>query len=119
MTQEHSFYKEVARCKTSYVTIHMAGDYDTAVTCARNFTFEEGACYQLSQCDYVYTGGKEAGITARVICYPRFPKTDEQLMDEATRFAYMLAEALCQKSFSIESSNETIYFQSNKPLHGK
>ena len=119
MTQEHSFYKEVARCKTSYVTIHMAGDYNNAVQCARTFTFNEGACYQLTECDYVYTGGKESGFTARVMCYPRFLKTDEQLLDEATRFAYLLAEVLCQKSFSIETSHDTIYFQSNKQLHGK
>ena len=119
MINEHSFYKEIASAKTSYVTIHMAGDYNTAVQCAREYTFNKGACFQIAPCDYVYTGGKESGITARVICYPRFPKTDEVLLEEATDFAYILAEKLCQKSFTIETSTDTIYFQSDKPLHGK
>lgn len=119
MTTEHKFYKEVARAKTSYVTIHMAGDYNTAIECVREFTFDEGACYQITACDYVYTGGRESGITARVICYPRFIKTDDELLDEAVRLAYLLAEKMFQKSFTIETSTDTIYFQSNNPLHGK
>jgi hypothetical protein len=116
---EHEFYKEVNSCDTSYVTIHMAGDYDTAVKTTREFTFEQGACYQISPCDYVYTGGKESGITARVICYPRFPKSNDELLEEAKSLAYKLAEALCQKSFTLETSEKTYYYQSNKPLHGK
>lgn len=116
---EHEFYKEVNSCDTSYVTIHMAGDYDTAIQTAREFTFEQGACYQISACDYVYTGGKESGITARVICYPRFPKSNDQLLDEAKALAFKLAETLCQKSFTLETPEKTYYFQSNKPLHGK
>jgi hypothetical protein len=116
---EHEFYKEVSSCVTSYATIHMAGDYDTAIKTAREFTFEQGACYQITPCDYVYTGGKESGITARVICYPRFPKSDTMILSEATALAYKLAESLCQKSFSIETSTTTYYYESNKPLHGK
>ncbi|QXO12421.1 hypothetical protein pEaSNUABM49_00175 [Erwinia phage pEa_SNUABM_49] len=116
---QHEFYKEVNSVKTSYCTIHMAGDYDTAVSHAREYTFNHGACFQITKCDYVYTGGKESGITARVLCYPRFPKTDRQLLDEAKEFAFGLAEKLCQKSFTIETSTDTIYFQSNKNLHGK
>lgn len=109
----------VASVKTSYVTIHMAGELETAIQCAREYTYEHGACFQITPCDYVYTGGKECGITARVICYPRFPKSDEVLLKEAQDFGFILAKKLCQKSFSIETSNETHYFQSNNPLHGK
>lgn len=116
---EHEFYKNVATCKTSYVTVHMAGDYDAAIQYAREFTFSHGACYQITACDYVYTGGKESGITARVICYPRFPKTDAELLEESTKFAFGLAEKLCQKSFTLETSTDTLYFQSDKELHRK
>lgn len=115
----NTFYTQVAVCKTFYVIVHMAGDYDTAVQYAREFTFETGACFQISSCDYVYTGGKEEGITARVICYPRFPKTDKVLFNEAESFAFGLANKMCQKSFTIESSTDTIYYQSENPLHGK
>lgn len=116
---QHEFYKEVGSVKTFYCTIHMAGDYSVAVQHASEFTFDHGACFQIASCDYVYTGGKESGITARVLCYPRFPKTDKELLDEAKLFAFGLAEKLCQKSFTIETSTDTIYFQSNKQLHGK
>lgn len=112
-------FEEIASVKTSYVTIHMAGDLDTAIQCAREYTYQKGACFQITPCEYVYTGGKESGITARVICYPRFPKSDEVLLAEAKEFAFVLAKKLCQKSFTIETSNDTIYFQSTNSLHGK
>lgn len=117
--KELAEFVEIASVRTSYVTIHMAGDLDTAVQCAREYTYTKGACFQITPCEYVYTGGKESGITARVICYPRFPKTDAVLLTEAQEFAFILAKKLCQKSFTIETSNDTIYFQSSNPLHGK
>lgn len=112
-------FEEIASVKTSYVTIHMAGDLTTAIQCAREYTYQKGACFQITPCEYVYTGGKESGITARVICYPRFPKADDVLLAEAQEFAFILAKKLCQKSFTIETSNNTIYFESTISLHGK
>lgn len=112
-------FEQISSVKTSYVTIHMAGDYNTAIQCAREYTYRTGSCFQITPCDYIYTGGRESGITARVICYPRFPKTDEVLLLETQEFAFILAKKMCQKSFTIETSTDTMYFQSGNELHGK
>lgn len=98
-----------AGCCTGYATLHMAGDYNHAKALSRKFVMR-GACVQLSPCEYIYTGGVEEGFTARIIRYPRFPKTLDELTKEAVGLGNFLAEELGQVSFSVETSETTYYF---------
>lgn len=117
-TQEIKYLK-VNECSTDYVTLHIAGDYEVARQVAREFTFKHGACFELTKVDYCYTGGLESGLTARIIAYPRFPKSSFDLFKEMKAFADILAEKLCQKSFTIETKTDTFYYLSDNPLHAK
>lgn len=112
-------YKSENICKTNSYTVHIAGDYDVAVQFTREFTFKHGSCAELTKVDYCYTGGLEAGLTARFICYPRFPKDDETIHKEVYMYSVQLAEKLCQKSFTIEGLENTHYYLSDNPLHKK
>ena len=104
-----SGFKLESACKTAYATLHMAGDYNHAKALTRKFVMR-GACVQLAPCEYIYTGGVESGFTARLIRYPRFPKTLEELTHEAVALGDFLAEELGQVSFSVETSDQTYYF---------
>lgn len=106
-------------CDSEYWIIHIAGNYDDAVRAARKFTFNEGMCFQITRCAYVYTGGMEDGVSVRVFRYPRFKKTVAEISDQVFRFAQELANELCQKSFSIEGKYSTEYYLSENPLHKK
>lgn len=117
-TQEIKYVKE-NECSTDYVTLHIAGNYDVARQVAREFTFKFGACIELTKVHYCYTGGEEEGLTARMIAYPRFPKSSFDLFREMKSFADILAEKLCQKSFTIETKTDTLYYVSDNPLHEK
>lgn len=112
-------YKKHSECNTNYYTLHIAGDYDVAKQYTREFTFQKGACIQLTKVDYCYTGGLEEGLTARIIAYPRFCKDSESLYNECLEYANGLAQKLCQKSFTIEGKETTVYFESNNELHKK
>ncbi len=116
MTTEYILDKS---CDTEYWTIHMAGNYDDAIRAAKKYTFEEGMCFQITKCAYVYTGGMEDGITVRVFRYPRFSRTVDELSRIVYEFAQVLANELCQKSYSIEDKYTTAYFTSENPLHKK
>ncbi|WPK19543.1 hypothetical protein [Salmonella phage SD-1_S14] len=70
-------------------------------------------CVQLIPCEYIYTGGLESGMCARIIQYPRFPKEEVYLNRDVLNYAKGLAEELCQKSFTIERNNDTIYYERN------
>lgn len=112
-------YNNVTTTKTNYWNIHIAGDIQTAREFTREYTFQQGWCVQLTPCEYIYTGGLEAGMIARVISYPRFEKKFEVLDGEVKAYAEKLAYKLCQKSYTIERNDLTMYYESANTLHKK
>ena len=98
--------------ETFYATIHMAGDIGCARRVIRDFVMR-GACVQLAPATYIYTGGLEEGFTARVIQYPRFPKSKGDIYEQVRELADRLANQLSQISFTIETSEQTTYFQAD------
>lgn len=103
-------FKQINSVTPIFYTIHMAGDINDARRICRAFVME-GACVQLTQCQYVYTGGMEDGFTVRIMHYARFPSERERLQSQAERLAALLAEALSQISYSIESDVDCVYYQ--------
>lgn len=93
----------------------MAGDINVAKQLTQKWAMK-GACVQIAECTYIYTGGREEGFTARFINYPRFPKDNSEIVSDATELAKHLATELGQISFSIESPTliSTYSFRSEK-----
>jgi hypothetical protein len=89
--------------------IWIAGDFNDAVRMLRSFC-EEGACFAVERCAYVYTGGMEDGVKVTRINYPRFPASREQIKAQTIRLAHFLREGLFQDSFAVETPEETIWF---------
>ena len=98
--------KEV-RGKTDRRDIFMAGDVSQARQVCREFCYEIGLCVHVHACDYVYTGGEEAGFKVGLLYYPRFPETP--IDKYAIELAERLADRLCQHSFLIVGPEETIW----------
>lgn len=89
--------------------IWIAGDYNDAVRAIREFC-EEGACFAVERCSYVYTGGMEDGVCVTRINYPRFPATDAHLREQSLRLAEHLRTRLFQDSYSVEGPDCTVWF---------
>lgn len=119
MTTPLVSYRNVNTCKTFYANIHIAGDAKMAEMCAREYTFHKGWCVQIHDVKYVYTAGAEDGLLVRIIAYPRFPKSEVILMEEVQEFATVLANRLCQASYTIETPTNTMYYESTNGLHKK
>lgn len=96
--------------KSYFAALHIAGDIEVAQAFLRKLAMR-GACYQVTPCKYVYTGGAEDGMVIRVIQYPRFPKQELEIFDTLLEDAKALAKELCQVSFTIETSYNSIYYQ--------
>lgn len=89
--------------------IWIAGSYDAAIEAVREFC-EEGACFSVTRCAYVYTGGMEDGVCVTRINYPRFPAYKDDIKSQCERLAEFLRERLFQDSYSIEFPDETVWY---------
>lgn len=95
--------------------IHIAGDLDRAREIVREFCYERGDCYALTACDFIYTGGLEAGLCVSRINYPRFPEDPDLIFARVQALAASLCVGLYQKSYSIEGPHQTHYFFADCP----
>ena len=76
---------------------------------------EKGLCVTIQQTEFRYTGGSEPGAIIGLINYPRFPKTETQIMFDATDLANLLMEELNQFRCTIVTSEWT-YLLENKNM---
>ena len=96
--------------KTYSVYIHIAGKIEVAEQFCRKFFYKVGGCVKITKANYIYTGGEESGMTVEFINYPRFP--DDEIPRKFIKdFAIKLAKELCQKSFTIQYPDETVYIE--------
>ncbi|QIG69156.1 hypothetical protein EVB78_122 [Rhizobium phage RHph_N1_15] len=100
----------IAHAPSWPVTIHIAGDLQTAKQVCRQFCDRVGLCVTVTETDYIFTGGSEAGVRVGLINYPRFPKKRDEIEEQAFFLASMLRERLGQESFTIEAPDRTTWF---------
>lgn len=100
----------VERTKSFPVSIFIAGDYNRAVCCAREYCDTASYCVTVTQTRYVYNGGEEAGVIIGLINYPRFPKSQDVILAHATALGNTLLKVLGQQSFSIQTPDDTIWY---------
>lgn len=93
---------------TARVDIHIAGSRLAATEACREFCLR-GLCVSISEEDFVFTGGMEAGVRIGLINYPRFPKSAEEIEATAIDLARYLIEKLHQQSCTVVSDNRTIW----------
>jgi len=95
--------------ETMTFRLWIAGDYADAIRTCRQFCETEGACFSVSPCAYVYTGGMEDGAVITLINYPRFPSTHDELEEKMGRLAEHMRAKLFQKSYTIEGPRRSAW----------
>lgn len=106
---------ETKTIKTWTATIFIAGQLSQIEAELRKWVMR-GACVTLEPCRYIFKGGSEDGARIGIIQYPRFPKEELDLRDQAVCLARDLIVSLSQLSASIVMPDETIWIYSeDKP----
>lgn len=94
-------------CDTYWVKIYASGPIDIAKQIIRKECFEEGLCVTIEPTTFIYTGGEEFGYVVGLINYPRFPKTNADVLERGKILAYRLLDCTYQKSILIMSPDKT------------
>ncbi len=95
---------------TFTVEICMAGDVVVARQVCREVCREVGLCVTIIEADYIYSFGEERGFTIRLVNYPRFPATPDQVFAKAVRLAHQLMDRCCQRTFLLVTPHETHHY---------
>ena len=114
MTDIDKAFKRVkSTCPTHVVKIYIAGDKQLAKQVLQKYVMK-GLCVSISDEEYIYTLGNEAGIVVNLINYPRFPKTEEELLAQGLELAKHLLMELYQGSCTVVDYNGDSYFFSRR-----
>jgi len=70
-----------------------------------------GGCVTVTPTDFIYTNGNEKGAIVGFIQYPRFPKEEELIKENAIRLANELMIALTQYRVTITTPTESIMLE--------
>ena len=106
-------FLETKTSPTHVIKIYIAGDRGLARQVLQEYVLR-GACVSISEEEYIYTLGNEAGIVVNLINYPRFPKTEVELLDQALDLADELLVKLFQGSCTIVDYSGDSYFISRR-----
>lgn len=97
-------------CETYWVKIYIAGPIEVAKQLIRKCAKQRGMCVTIEPTTYMYTGGEEAGYVVGFINYPRFPKPDIHIWNEAVLLATHLLAETGQDSFTIMDPDKTEWY---------
>jgi len=99
---------KVYQCETFTADIYIAGSAEKAIELLRLKCMDVGLCVSAFKCDYVYSGGLESGMMIRLINYPRFPKTNQEVHGMAVSISEWLIVELGQWSATVSSPLGTV-----------
>jgi len=98
------------RVATFEAAIYIGGDPVRAEQLCRAWVDRHPRCVTVEPVRFVYTGGQEDGVRVKLINYPRFPATPQEIWSAARALGLHLLAELAQQSFSIVATDATEWF---------
>jgi len=92
---------------TYTIRLYLSGPIEVAKQVIREECYREGLCVTVEPTTFIYTGGEEAGYVVGLLNYPRFPKTEVELMARAADLAVKLLDATFQHSALMVAPDQT------------
>lgn len=90
-------------------TIFVGGSYDKALEICRKYCNESPCCVNVSNADFVYSGGMEAGVRVEFINYARFPCQLDENRKKAFALAHLLIVGLHQSSATVIDDEKSTF----------
>jgi len=81
-----------------------------------DFVNEVKDCVSVTETNFRYVDGSEKGIIVGYINYPRFPRTDKEILERALELANKLMIGLNQFRVTIVTNKESIMLENNNVI---
>ena len=102
--------KPSGTCKSETVRLWIAGSASRAEEALGEWCRLNGACFSITPCTYVYSGGQEEGVEVGLINYPRFPKNRSEMLQRMRQVGELLCVRLNQRSYTIDDGHTTEWY---------
>lgn len=89
---------------------------DEAYRICDDFVNEVKDCVSVTETNFRYVDGYEKGIIVGYINYPRFPRTDKEILERALLLADKLMIGLNQFRVTIVTNKESIMLENNNVI---
>jgi hypothetical protein len=108
--------------KTFIATIHVGlkirntGEVqgiEKAMSICQKFVDGIGECVSFTPTQYIYTNGNEKGLIIEFIQYPRFPRSEEEILSRALTLAEMLMKELSQYKVTVVTPDNTYMLEND------
>lgn len=96
----------------------MCNEYMIKKIC-QDYCNEVGLCVTATPTTFHYKDGWEHGMIVGLINYPRFPSSNEEIIDNAIKLGYRLMYKLKQNRVSIVTTDETIMLENGDDIKEK
>jgi hypothetical protein len=77
---------------------------------------EKGLCVTVTKTEFIYTGGNEPGVIIGMINYPRFPKIEGAILQDAFELAFELMTELDQFRCTVVTPDDTILLENMEKI---
>ena len=96
--------------RPSYHDEYMFDEYMVRKVC-QEYCDDVGLCVTVTPTKFYYKDGGEYGSVVGLINYPRYPSTEEEIVEHAKILGYKLLSRMKQHRVSIVTTNETIMLE--------
>lgn len=105
-----SWYKSHATKPTYEIRIYMGGPIEVAKQTLRKYCVNGGLCATINPTHFIYAGGEEEGFEIGIRQYPKYPETEEKLLERAQQLTHWLIGDTHQHSAMIVTPTETLWY---------
>lgn len=81
---------------------------DLAKSICQEYCDKIGLCVSIIPTFFIYTNGNENGCVVGFINYPRFPQSNEQILNHAVNIAKLLKAAYHQNKVTLVTTDKTL-----------
>ena len=103
-------YEVTSHAPSFSAKIYISGSLDIIKQICRKYCKENPLCVNISETSFIYCGGEEMGACVELINYPKYPKSEKDILAKAKELASMIKKETYQDSILLVAGDTTYWW---------